>query len=235
MLRRRARGFTLIELLVVIAIIAILAAILFPVFARARAKARQSACLSNMKQISLALIMYASDHDQLLPYWCVWQNGTDHDNLDVTWDVSINPYMKNSQLLICPDNTFNGGGNTHQSGKKRGYAMPRYVAAQMQDAPPNPVDTLLLAEKGAYLSGSYEDAAVEHPKQAGFSELSPSQVACRHNEGNTFGFVDGHSKWHKFSSGPWVANSWVGADPGASANWGGEREGRCEYPEDWPQ
>ena len=63
----RNRGFTLIELLVVIAIIAILAAILFPVFAQAREAARRSACLSNMKQISTALLMYAQDNDEILP------------------------------------------------------------------------------------------------------------------------------------------------------------------------
>jgi len=63
----RPRGFTLIELLVVIAIIATLAAILFPVFSRARAKARQNSCLSNQKQVSLALLMYADDWDEMLP------------------------------------------------------------------------------------------------------------------------------------------------------------------------
>jgi prepilin-type N-terminal cleavage/methylation domain-containing protein len=65
---RKRHGFTLIELLVVIAIIAILAAILFPVFARAREKARQNTCLSNIKQITLGLIMYMADYDSRLPY-----------------------------------------------------------------------------------------------------------------------------------------------------------------------
>src|SRR5690554_3954884 len=64
---RRTGGFTLIELLVVIAIIAILAAILFPVFAQARAKARQTACMSNMKQLGTALLMYAQDYDNVMP------------------------------------------------------------------------------------------------------------------------------------------------------------------------
>jgi len=68
-MKRSRNGFTLIELLVVIAIIAILAAILFPVFARAREKARQTSCLSNLKQLSLAILMYAEDYDETLPYY----------------------------------------------------------------------------------------------------------------------------------------------------------------------
>ena len=95
----RRAGFTLIELLVVIAIIAILAAILFPVFARARAKARQTACLSNIKQIGLAWAQYCTDNDGYFPPMydnANWPNG-------LTWMNQIQPYMKNTQLLKCPD------------------------------------------------------------------------------------------------------------------------------------
>src|SRR3954449_4033705 len=99
--RRRGRGFTLIELLVVIAIIAILAAILFPVFAQARDKARSAACLSNTKQMGAALQMYAQDNDETLPeYW-------DSPNLEANnhgkmnynplgyWHNHLQPYIKN--------------------------------------------------------------------------------------------------------------------------------------------
>ena len=71
-LRNRRTGFTLIELLVVIAIIAILAAILFPVFAQAREKARQTSCLSNAKQLGLGISMYVQDYDETMPFACGW-------------------------------------------------------------------------------------------------------------------------------------------------------------------
>lgn len=83
------RGFTLIELLVVIAIIAILAAILFPVFAQARAKARQASCTSNMKQIGLAVLMYTNDYDEMLP-WGASNAGTP----TTTWYDLVEPYVK---------------------------------------------------------------------------------------------------------------------------------------------
>src|SRR5438270_721672 len=90
-----ARGFTLIELLVVIAIIAILAAILFPVFARARESARRTGCLSNMKQVSTGLLMYAQDNDEVFPYQ---QDGNICDygkSPHAVWITSTMPYVKN--------------------------------------------------------------------------------------------------------------------------------------------
>src|SRR3990170_2570672 len=97
-------GFTLIELLVVIAIIAILAAILFPVFARARAKAQQNNCLSNTKQLALAFLMYCSDNDDKYPGpgWdgtgCCWLCTPASTGL---WAAVIYPYIKNSQIYVC--------------------------------------------------------------------------------------------------------------------------------------
>src|SRR6476659_6093790 len=89
MARVHRRGFTLIELLVVIAIIAILAAILFPVFAQARAKARQTSCTSNMKQVGLAILMYATDYDEQLP-WGASNGGA----TTTTWYDLVEPYVK---------------------------------------------------------------------------------------------------------------------------------------------
>src|SRR5436853_425232 len=88
----KRRGFTLIELLVVIAIIAILAAILFPVFAQAREKARAISCLSNLKQIGLGALMYSQDYDE--KFFCGWGSGGGPEPGIIVWRVAILPYVK---------------------------------------------------------------------------------------------------------------------------------------------
>ncbi len=110
--RKVHKGFTLIELLVVIAIIAILAAILFPVFAQARDKARQTACLSNMKQASLAVIMYQQDYDETFPLTTQEVLGETY-NYDMSWVKAVQPYSKNLQMFVCP----NGAYDTSTDGK----------------------------------------------------------------------------------------------------------------------
>jgi len=100
----RKKGFTLIELLVVIAIIAILAAILFPVFAQAREKARQTTCLNNIKQIALATLMYTEDWDERFPAYD-WTTVT--INRGQSAAVRVSPYIKNKKIFECP--SFRGG------------------------------------------------------------------------------------------------------------------------------
>lgn len=103
--RIKARGFTLIELLVVIAIIAILAAILFPVFARARESARASSCRSNLKQLGTGFMMYIQDNDEKLPR--IWTGNNDIRTGIVNWGSAIFPYVKNRQVYGCPSDTNN--------------------------------------------------------------------------------------------------------------------------------
>jgi len=136
----RFRAFTLIELLVVIAIIAILAAILFPVFAKARAKARQSACVSNLKQLGLAFQQYTSDYDGVFPLGtpsCVSMGGQQ-------WWTALDPYVKNAGILTCPsansayiNNAGCGSGSTcgwrvaGQTGLSYGYSIA--IGANVQN------------------------------------------------------------------------------------------------------
>lgn len=96
-MRMRKSAFTLIELLVVIAIIAILAAILFPVFAQAREKARSISCLSNSKELGLSVLMYVQDYDETFP------TGLQQSWYDNSWYVLTQPYVKNVQIYRCPD------------------------------------------------------------------------------------------------------------------------------------
>jgi len=106
------KAFTLIELLVVIAIIAILAAILFPVFAKARSKARQTQCINNMKQVSLGITQYVQDYDETMPHGGEGNGdgaalGTSPDGHPVfnnwDWRWMIHPYMKSGAVTLCPE------------------------------------------------------------------------------------------------------------------------------------
>src|SRR5689334_6425691 len=101
-MRTRRLGFTLIELLVVIAIIAILAAILFPVFAQAREAARKSSCLSNIKQINLAISMYRQDYDETFPMAYYYLNDNNSANGYAQWSGFMQPYVKNWGIFKCP-------------------------------------------------------------------------------------------------------------------------------------
>jgi len=113
----RHSAFTLIELLVVIAIIAILAAILFPVFAQAREKARQASCLSNLKQLGLAMMQYAQDYNETMPYNNY--NGVGGNN---GWAGLIYPYVKSVGVYHCPDDPTPAGGAYAASASSGGIA-----------------------------------------------------------------------------------------------------------------
>jgi len=121
---QRGHGFTLIELLVVIAIIAILAAILFPVFAQAREKARQASCLSNTKQMGLGIMMYVQDYDETYSPAYYYNDPLTGGNLDATgihqWSGLIQPYVKNEQIFVCPSDKVRGVAPTNFIGDNKG-------------------------------------------------------------------------------------------------------------------
>ncbi len=190
----KRRGFTLIELLVVIAIIAILAAILFPVFAKAREKARQSSCSSNVKQIDLAFHMYAQDYDGA--FAAQWINpGT-----LMCWPDLVVPYVKNSQVFRCPSNNQNPIGTTTKTcyGTNSPHTVPdggRNTTIKM-DSFQAPAGVLMLADSW---NGAQSCPSVFCPAcntGANFVNWYWS-VGAVHNEGSVVGYVDGHVKWLK--------------------------------------
>lgn len=147
----RSNGFTLIELLVVIAIIAILAAILFPVFAKAREKARQTACLSNMKQLGLSFAQYTSDYDELYP--CGNDQTIGSSSYGRGWFKQIYSYAKSHGLQSCPDdpttstsvNTFvlSYGFNFHLTSSKPGSG---FTGPSLESKLTSPSATVMVCE-----------------------------------------------------------------------------------------
>ncbi|MCD6361535.1 MAG: prepilin-type N-terminal cleavage/methylation domain-containing protein [Armatimonadetes bacterium] len=194
------RGFTLIELLVVIAIIAILAAILFPVFAKAREKARQTSCLSNMKQIALAELQYCQDYDERTVHWHgYWDSGEYNPPSVVYWYQRVEPYMKNGQILICPsagDRALNPGSSPSNSYLCT-YAVSNGYPDQALASFDTPANTVMHCETQSNNYYRY--------RLAPNSDYAIDSTAIRmHNGGSNFAFVDGHAKWISaafFSSG----------------------------------
>lgn len=178
------RGFTLIELLVVIAIIAILAAILFPVFARAREKARQSACLSNLKQIALAVQMYADDHDEVLPFYMgPWGQ---------TWYDDIAPYMKNTAITVCPSKPE---WNQNHATDKVGYGLNEEIFTHGASDPPTPLAVIDYPAETIGGADKDQGGALHVGPSFSSSTTWPYNVDTRHNDGANFFFLDGHAKW----------------------------------------
>lgn len=143
------KGFTLIELLVVIAIIAILAAILFPVFARARENARRASCQSNMKQIGLGFMQYTQDYDEKLPFMTIGDSYTANTAAtwlpgSLGWPLSLQPYLKSRQILVCPSDT-----------DKACFSRPAFETQLVEAGIPGASLTMTAAERAAALPLSY--------------------------------------------------------------------------------
>jgi prepilin-type N-terminal cleavage/methylation domain-containing protein/prepilin-type processing-associated H-X9-DG protein len=203
------RGFTLIELLVVIAIIAILAAILFPVFAKAREKARQSSCLSNIKQIGLAVMQYTQDYDEVFPggmgYWTPYMVPAAPDRGDNPWVRNIYPYCKNGQMMVCPSGGAFSTAINDWPAMTEVPTMSYGVNMRL-----NHVALGTVAEPAScyVVSDDTNSYVYLYPSinalQAGAYDW-PAQLpaaAARHNDGMNFGFVDGHAKWLSRASLP---------------------------------
>jgi prepilin-type N-terminal cleavage/methylation domain-containing protein/prepilin-type processing-associated H-X9-DG protein len=198
----KRHGFTLIELLVVIAIIAILAAILFPVFARAREKARQTSCLSNMKQLTLGMLMYAQDYDEIIPGWIVCGGCT--SAIGYGWKHVILPYVKNSQIFICPSSRWNinptcaywvAWANALNLGTSYGMndctegggGSTQLPLAQII----RPSELMLLGEGPSPWRPVELGPAGGTPCNRNWPDV--------HNDGLNLAFYDGHAKWAKRS------------------------------------
>jgi prepilin-type N-terminal cleavage/methylation domain-containing protein/prepilin-type processing-associated H-X9-DG protein len=197
-----SKGFTLIEILVVVAIISLLAAILFPVFARARENARRASCLSNLKQLSLAITMYTQDYDEFYPI------GYKYGATDVGgayWDRDILPYIKNSQIFECPGADDTSGidvtvrtsfeNNVRYGMNLDSFGIDAVCASAANDASiVRPAELLMLIDTAQYPNDDNSQPAVSgwEPFEV---ERTSVNTAARHFGGADIAFADGHVKW----------------------------------------
>ncbi len=208
-------GFTLIELLVVIAIIAILAAILFPVFARARESARKASCQSNLKQVGLAWMQYAQDYDdKVMPGGAlggsvaepkIWVGAFDSSNNIIPKTSYLEPYMKADQVYACP--SFVSGSAADWKSPFLGYGYNRHLFGVIGNGGTpysertissfeRPSETLAFSDSGVLRSSGVEWTQWAYPA------LAPSGVRWasfhgRHNGTGNVLFIDGHVKAYK--------------------------------------
>jgi prepilin-type N-terminal cleavage/methylation domain-containing protein/prepilin-type processing-associated H-X9-DG protein len=208
--RSAEKGFTLIELLVVIAIIAILAGILFPVFAKAREKARQTNCLSNEEQLGLAVMQYTSDYDDHFPSQVSAEPG---DGLTGAWiyydlfedgfDVakgSLYPYVKSKAVYVCPDDgTAAKNGLSYSMGACLAADEPAgggFEAGRPINAIQNPSVMLMLGEESSFtLTGGLADSTDYGTSDDGHFQVYYGSLSTRHTGGSNIVFVDNHAKW----------------------------------------
>lgn len=223
-------GFTLIELLVVITIISILAAILFPVFAQAREKSRQIACISNLRQLSLAFLQYEQDNDESFPLVC-YTTGIGTTELS-SWTITLQPYIKSQGILRCPDDNSNlWGTDTRYSS----YAMNAWMTP---NAPKEYkiLSQIALPASVIYLTENASTSTVDHfppycwntndpiYAEEGMSNWCTSSLDASghptsalawnlHQGGFNSMFVDGHAKWNQWSR-VWFQNTATGVYEG---------------------
>ena len=189
-------AFTLIELLVVIAIIAILAAILFPVFARARENARRSSCLSNTKQWGLGFMQYTADYDGAMVY-------SDANDQTHYWAVQMKPYLKSVQIAVCPSHSNPQTGWSFNTGypgfsytmMEGGYSLPSggiYLTTEPRFEWPS--EYVIMGDMIG-TAGSPHTQTDKEDDPLGVD--TNHRFDYRHLEGANFLYADGHAKWAK--------------------------------------
>jgi prepilin-type N-terminal cleavage/methylation domain-containing protein/prepilin-type processing-associated H-X9-DG protein len=215
------RGFTLIELLVVIAIIAILAAILFPVFAKARDTAQRAACISNLKQVGTALFQYLQDYDDHFPDSvdnCAWLNpfnDSDPDNPTNVWQMQLKPYVREAKVFTCQQYgatslhfiTYMGNGVLFQH--QSGITLPKIS---------RPSDIISVQEIGPAFDFAtrlapvlWQDATYNYTYWSSWTASVPWKYSlCHGGSGRNFLYVDGHAKWMENST---VSSGMFGLSP----------------------
>ncbi|MCE5240866.1 DUF1559 domain-containing protein [bacterium] len=225
------RGFTLIELLVVIAIIAILAAILFPVFAKAREKARQTSCLSNLKQISVAFMMYTQDYDETFPmaYYDDWLH---------YWDVTvasdwvsyggpglIDPYTKNGQLRACPSFKVADASRNNQTGYAYNATyLGNYLAPMSLGNVADAARTVVVCDSAT--RDWTDTATIGNNCLNAASQTYHRQVQFRHNGVANCAFADGHAKAMTTKVNPSASDPSLGDLPPVNGDVDGYYDGK---------
>ncbi len=247
-------GFTLIELLVVIAIIAILAAILFPVFAKVREKARQTSCLSNMKQLGLGVIQYNQDYDE--KFYAAGNYGNNEG-----WPRTMYPYINSRAVYTCPDDATTGSAPNsalsyafNSNFSPGGGSATSITLAQLQspaktitlfevtgvsmDITNNGLDwetpvgdgVCMLSYAGSELSAKYATgvpANVTPNSTPGSPSSYWASLTGRHTDGANYAFADGHAKWLRSSAISAGADNAVANDPGTSGASSAPFTGNC--------
>jgi prepilin-type N-terminal cleavage/methylation domain-containing protein/prepilin-type processing-associated H-X9-DG protein len=219
----KSKAFTLIELLVVIAIIAILAAILFPVFAQAREKARQISCLSNLKQLGIAEGQYMQDYDGVVHEMTLGGSRSFATANNLTWGGILQPYIKNANVFTCPSSdvagttnfAYTAAGRTSYSIGMNSYmgtyynyfyyviigsneADSRYVRPVDESLIKYPANTVFFADSFDRVVGTTQPNGWWI--DPGYGKGRRNGLSDRHNGGTNVAFADGHAKWYKTNS-----------------------------------
>lgn len=230
------RAFTLIELLVVIAIIAILAAILFPVFAQARDKARSVSCLSNMRQLGTALQMYLQDYDEkVLPRYQACPSTGPTGPTQKLWTDTLMPYIKSQGIFVCASasNTnysdqWTQWNSTIDIKNNRGrlsvgynqtisgwyYATANGCGDMILPSLPQiqvPAKNVMFADSvSGDIAGGFRGYLMGNTGlNVPYTATSAGSIGARHSEGTNLTFFDGHAKWYKGTALLWKPNAVV--------------------------